>query len=460
MSNSTVLVVPAGVEIRSISLPAKSPVATAISGLFDKRKNWQTTEYKKSTDILYGLLGDVYRLSHPIMTMNRGDRKEFMDLIHEEAKKRGIELGDTDNFIRCCCKTVFSHSTTNRVNTYCRVEMAAFNSEVTPENFETWLLENTGVEEVAANKKDKPKSQKDLVNEGADKLYSAYPVATLKNVKGTPKSPDFVVMLGEIKSNGQTEIYSFINKDSIVKMALMSAGRGELTLQKHECGGAYVLTRKEAIKDVVNQLKPATNKPVQVNSLSLSAKYPVIKREFFVFPSEEVEQEFDQWLSTSSDKALFLYGGHGTGKSTLGGLIPSLLYPNENDLLVERIEASKGINVLSKRFDEITSKPAFTTSFGARFIIIDEVQVYSSKDLMLIRTKIDNLPPKCHVILTSNVEDIDAGLSSRFQVINVDIPERGRWTQRMKWILEQEDKLIDNDEALTNLAEISQGDCR
>lgn len=195
--------------------------------------------------------------------------------------------------------------------------------------------------------------------------------------------------------------------------------------------------------------------------MSFAAKYQPKSISEFVFPTAHLERIIKAYTEGRTTTPLLLHGPYGTGKTTLGNLLP---YAITNDL------QKPDFKILDSSADRSEAKfrnkiDAFSLHYGRnkdgkRYVLIDEVDYLEPKAQQYLRGQINKLPGDLLYILTTNSLDrVDGAIRSRCCVEKVDPADENAWLARAQQILRTENCIVP-DEKLLGLLSKAKGDNR
>lgn len=436
-----------------------NPIKNAFMNVKDKADAWDKTD-KSATTALYDVLDGSYGIIRPISLQEVKEQKESIKHIEQIAKEQGIILKPRVNISRKVAKLIFNDRSDNRISTMGRVLENAIAEGVSVEEFLSWLESRGGVE---GAKKSLPKGtdeQVDYLQKGEENLSRAQSIFHIDKLDKTPATPKQVLLLADVQQNGTSKVMAFLEDENLVCNAISLIGQGKADL-------SYALDGI-ALEQVIKHLKDKVFSSfiMQPNYIGLtkgatSSKFEPNTLAECVLPTEDAELQIQVWLKKSPERPLFIYGPHGTGKSTVARVLASELYPN-NEFKITEVNVNQTITKFTEEFKKLTVNSPFFNSSQPQILIINEAQALkpNKKDLSVLRPFLENLPDNVHVILTSNVPVIDTGINSRCLNANLSRYDEVKWQPRLKYILEQEGLECHDSAALLKLTGLLGGDIR
>lgn len=176
----------------------------------------------------------------------------------------------------------------------------------------------------------------------------------------------------------------------------------------------------------------------------------------FVFASDKLERQIRRYTSGQSVRPLVLHGSNGTGKSTLGDLIPKAIDgPNVQVTKIKAEDLNSNIEVRkrltrTKHFDKL-----FVPAGQSRnYTLIEEVN-FDPKAKGALRESLDEMEGRDLFIFTTNeVEKLDAGLLSRAEVIEIPPSPPDKFLRQAQKILSAEGVNLDDSSVLEVLESV------
>ena len=167
------------------------------------------------------------------------------------------------------------------------------------------------------------------------------------------------------------------------------------------------------------------------NSL-LNEKYRPLTLDKFV-GNENLKKTIQQFLNQNDIVNMLLYGGAGTGKSTLAKLIVHNL---DCDSLLINASDERGIETIRDKVQGFASVASFKP---LKVVILDEADFLTIQAQASLRNIIETFSRTTRFIMTCNfVERIIDPLQSRCQVLKIIPPTKQDVARHLSWILEQE----------------------
>ena len=167
------------------------------------------------------------------------------------------------------------------------------------------------------------------------------------------------------------------------------------------------------------------------NSL-LNEKYRPLSLDKFV-GNENLKKTIQQFLNQNDIVNMLLYGGAGTGKSTLAKLIVHNL---DCDSLFINASDERGIETIRDKVQGFASVASFKP---LKVVILDEADFLTIQAQASLRNIIETFSRTTRFIMTCNyVERIIDPLQSRCQVLKIIPPTKKDVAKHLNWILQQE----------------------
>ena len=167
------------------------------------------------------------------------------------------------------------------------------------------------------------------------------------------------------------------------------------------------------------------------NSL-LNEKYRPLSLDKFV-GNENLKKTIQQFLNQNDIVNMLLYGGAGTGKSTLAKLIVHNL---DCDSLLINASDERGIETIRDKVQGFASVASFKP---LKVVILDEADFLTIQAQASLRNIIETFSRTTRFIMTCNyVERIIDPLQSRCQVLKIIPPTKKDVAKHLNWILQQE----------------------
>ena len=164
----------------------------------------------------------------------------------------------------------------------------------------------------------------------------------------------------------------------------------------------------------------------------LNEKYRPLSLDKFV-GNENLKKTIQQFLDQNDIVNMLLYGGAGTGKSTLAKLIVHNL---DCDSLLINASDERGIETIRDKVQSFASVASFKP---LKVVILDEADFLTIQAQASLRNIIETFSRTTRFIMTCNfVERIIDPLQSRCQVLKIVPPTKKDVAKHLNWILQQE----------------------
>ena len=164
----------------------------------------------------------------------------------------------------------------------------------------------------------------------------------------------------------------------------------------------------------------------------LNEKYRPLTLDKFV-GNENLKKTIQQFLDQNDIVNMLLYGGAGTGKSTLAKLIVHNL---DCDSLIINASDERGIETIRDKVQSFASVASFKP---LKVVILDEADFLTIQAQASLRNIIETFSRTTRFIMTCNfVERIIDPLQSRCQVLKIVPPTKKDVAKHLNWILQQE----------------------
>jgi len=119
-----------------------------LDGLVSKRKQWETTDYKKANEGLYSLLASCLEVfKSKFVDADDSDKKTLRSDLTTRLTAEGVRVHRNTTTLTMFVRFVFG-SDRKRAHGYTYVLKAAISYDVTAANLPSWIVEQGGIEEV------------------------------------------------------------------------------------------------------------------------------------------------------------------------------------------------------------------------------------------------------------------------------------------------------------------------
>ena len=164
----------------------------------------------------------------------------------------------------------------------------------------------------------------------------------------------------------------------------------------------------------------------------LNEKYRPLTLDKFV-GNENLKKTIQQFLNQNDIVNMLLYGGAGTGKSTLAKLIVHNL---DCDSLLINASDERGIETIRDKVSSFASVASFKP---LKVVILDEADFLTIQAQASLRNIIETFSRTTRFIMTCNfVERIIDPLQSRCQVLKIVPPTKKDVAKHLNWICNEE----------------------
>jgi replication-associated recombination protein RarA len=168
----------------------------------------------------------------------------------------------------------------------------------------------------------------------------------------------------------------------------------------------------------------------------------------FIFPDQESKELIMAYASGEIDKPLLLWGGSGTGKSTLQKLLPDAIEgcsARVNKILCSDLitpnDVRKSYKLIEKSFDK-----SFRMN-GQKFnyFIIEEFYIKNNRLNDALKIELDlSIGTDITILSTNRIEAVDEGIISRCEVLEMKPCEPAVFFDHAMRIFHNENKKIDD----------------
>lgn len=186
--------------------------------------------------------------------------------------------------------------------------------------------------------------------------------------------------------------------------------------------------------------------------MSFAIKYAPKQLEDVVINSTTLKNKLAEYINGRDLKPLILYGGPGTGKTTIANLLPNAIEGKEAQ--ITRLKATE-FSSMSDVTEVFGGPPMFyklfTTNDQKRTYVISNEINFTEKAAIAFRDIVDDMVDHTQFIFTTNyIDRVDLALRDRSNCVCVPQATPKGWLTRAHWILGQEGIALP-DEQLLNI---------
>lgn len=205
----------------------KKQTLATLKNLVSQREKWETTVYRKSNQMLYGILQDSAALNHA-MIGNEKEAKERRAALNDFIEQKGYRFTESTPVITKVVKCVFGVDR-RRVSAYSLVLREAIKQSVLLKDLPKWIEENGGIEQIRLSKAPNAKTPKQKA-QAAQKAMAKAEVICVAKSRALSKlaEVDFegkdCVLLATQQADGSFAIRAVVRSKGAVNAALVSYG--------------------------------------------------------------------------------------------------------------------------------------------------------------------------------------------------------------------------------------------
>ena len=248
-------------RVKTVFQPTQANLAYAnvlisqLDGLVSKRKQWETTDYKKANEGLYSLLASCLEVfKSKFVDADDSDKKTLRSDLTARLTAEGVRVQRNTTTLTMFVRFVFG-SDRKRAHGYTYVLKAAISYDVTAANLPSWIVEQGGIEEVRKRMIVSEEAQQ----RKADLAEAQTPVAPLAKVSLSGVSGSYALLLARPEPDGLVSIVGVLSDINeafynacIIKMARIKAADNAQTLALSK-EGTDLLASKASNDTSINQ---------------------------------------------------------------------------------------------------------------------------------------------------------------------------------------------------------------
>lgn len=239
----------------------KSDIAS-IEQLVIERQVWETTVYRTSNDMLYGLLQKCYALYKRMEGMG-AEAVTLRENLTSYINLKGIKCVKSSHTIVKIIKCVFGDDR-RRASAYGIVLRAALAEKVLVEDIPTYIRTKGGVEEIRLAKSPNAMTAKEKASVAATAVKAdsmgVFASTALGEKFDAGKTDATVVLIGTWQADGSVIVRSVVQSDTAVNAALAT----------------YYSSNKDAVKQQAEQQQAANDEQIKQDAVSAAVQAAVV----------------------------------------------------------------------------------------------------------------------------------------------------------------------------------------
>lgn len=233
-----------------------------IEQLVIERQVWETTVYRTSNDMLYGLLQKCYALYKGMEGMT-ADAVVLRDGLTTYVNLNGIKCVKSSHTIVKIVKCVFGDDR-RRASAYGIVLRAALAEKIAIADIPSYIRNKGGVEEIRLAKSPNAMTAKEKATAAASAVNAdsmgVFASTTLGSKFDAGKTGAAVVLIGTWQPDGSVIVRTVVQNDTAVNAALAS----------------YYSSNKDAVKQQAEQQQAANDEHVKQEAVSAAVQAAVV----------------------------------------------------------------------------------------------------------------------------------------------------------------------------------------
>lgn len=240
----------------------KADIAS-IQQLVIEREVWETTVYRTSNDMLYGLLQKCYALYKRMEGMS-AEAVTLRENLTSYINLKGIKCVKSSHTIVKIVKCVFGDDR-RRASAYGIVLRAALAKQIAVDAVPDFIRSQGGVEEIRLAKSPNAMSPKQKAAVAADAVKAdsmgVFASKGLGEVFDAGKTDSAVVLIGTWQADGSVIVRSVVQSDTAINAALAS----------------YYSSNKDAVQKQAQQQEAANDQQIKQDAVTAAAQAAVAK---------------------------------------------------------------------------------------------------------------------------------------------------------------------------------------
>ena len=203
----------------------KKQTLTTLKNLVSQREKWETTVYRKSNEMLYGILQNCFAVNHAMLG-NDKEAKERRSALNQFIEQKNYRFTESTPVITKVVKCVFGVDR-RRVSAYSLVLREAIKQSVLLKDLPKWIEANGGVEQIRLSKGKNAKTPKQKA-QAAQKVMAKADVLCVAKSRSLSKLADVdmegkdCVLLATQQADGTFAIRAVVRSKGAVNAALVS----------------------------------------------------------------------------------------------------------------------------------------------------------------------------------------------------------------------------------------------
>lgn len=234
----------------------------SIEQLVIEREVWESTVYRTSNDMLYGLLQKCYALYKRMEGMS-AEAVTLRENLTSYINLKGIKCVKSSHTIVKIIKCVFGDDR-RRASAYGIVLRAALAEKVLVEGIPTYIRTKGGVEEIRLAKSPNAMTAKEKASVAATAVKAdsmgVFASTALGEKFDAGKTDATVVLIGTWQADGSVIVRSVVQSDTAVNAALAT----------------YYSSNKDAVQKQAQQQEAANDEQIKQDAVSAAAQAAVV----------------------------------------------------------------------------------------------------------------------------------------------------------------------------------------
>lgn len=187
--------------------------------------------------------------------------------------------------------------------------------------------------------------------------------------------------------------------------------------------------------------------------MSFAIKYAPKQLDDVIMGSTTLKNKLAEYINDRDLKPLILYGGPGTGKTTIANLLPNAIEGKEAQITRLKATEFSSMNDVTEVFGGPPMfYKLFSTNEQKRTYVVSNELNFTAKAAIAFRDIVDDMVEHTQFIFTTNyIDQVDLALRDRSNCVAVPPVTSKAWLPRAQWILGQEGIALPDTQLLNTL---------